>query len=78
MMTAQEYLADLERRFDSGDPLGAYLLWRTNRDERFETGLSADERRRLRSTLHLVLQMAAELGWDQAMTVESGAKQRTI
>jgi hypothetical protein len=78
VMTSQEYLAELESRFDRGDPRGAHALWLAHRDERLELGLSADERRRLRGTLHVVLRMAAELGWDHAATVESGPGQRSV
>ena len=77
-MLSQALLAELERRFDHGDARGAYALWLGHRDERLELGLSADERRRLRGTLHIVLQMAAELGWDREAATKSGSGQRTV
>jgi hypothetical protein len=78
VMTSQEYLTELERRFDRGDARGAYMLWLGHRDERLDLGLSVEERRRLRGTLHLVLQMAAEFGWDHSATVESTVGQRSV
>jgi hypothetical protein len=75
-MTSQEYLTEITRRFDGGDERGAYTLWCANRDQRLELGLAAVERRRLRGILHILLQMAAELGWDHGATVESGSGQR--
>ena len=77
-MLPQQYLAELERRFDHGDAHGAYALWLIHRDDRLELGLSADERRRLRSTLHIVLQMAAELGWEREATMKSASGQRIV
>jgi hypothetical protein len=76
VMTSQEYLAELERRLDHDDPEGAYTLWCEKRDQRLDLGLSADERRRLRGTLHIVLQMAADLRWDRGTTMDQGSRQR--
>jgi hypothetical protein len=77
-MTPQEYLSELERRLDHDDPRGAFVLWCDSRDQRLERGLSAIERRRLRGTLHVVLQMAAERGWDHDETVGSTSSLRKI
>ena len=77
-MISQAYLAELERRFDGGDPRGAHAFWVANRDEGLDLGLSAGERRRLRGTLHIVLQMAAEAGWDHDATEKTASGQRTV
>ena len=75
LMAPEEYVEELERRFRSADPQRAYMLWLDQRESQVESQLSSDDRRRLRSTLHLLLQMAAGLGWD-ASTPETTARQR--
>lgn len=77
-MLSQALLAELERRFDHGDAHGAYALWLIHGDDRLELGLSADERRRLRGTLHIVLQMAAELGWEREAAMKPASGQRIV
>jgi hypothetical protein len=77
-MTPQEYLSELARRFYADDARGAYALWCERKDERLDLGLSADDKRRLRGLLHIVLQMAAELGWESDRSIDARAASRTV
>jgi len=77
-MTPTECLCEIERRSASGDQRGAYALWIDHRDERFDASLTADEQRRLRGVLHVLMQMAAGLGWDIDSSVAAPLERRTV
>ena len=77
-MTPHQYVEELEWQFRSDDPRSAYMLWLDQRDHQVDTQLSAEDRHRLRSTLHLLLQMAAGLGWDTGDRQATGQQRQSV
>lgn len=77
-MTPHQYVEELERRFRSDDPRSAYLLWLDQRDLQVDSDFSDDDLRRLRSILHLLLQMAAGLGWDALKRQATGLQRQSV
>jgi hypothetical protein len=77
-MTPHEYAREIERRFHSNDPRRAYELWLQHREQRPDLQLSPDEQRRLRGILHILMQMAAGLGWDTSQPTSADSGQRIV
>jgi hypothetical protein len=77
-MTPTEYLHEIERRFYDGDQRGAYEIWLAHRDDRLDLPLAADGQRRLRAILHILMQMAAGLGWDTEQATGAPVGRRAI
>lgn len=76
-MTPHEYVEELERRFHSDEPRHAYTLWLEQQHHQTEMAFTTEDRRRLRTVLHLLMQMAAGLEWNKTQPAATSRERHT-